>query len=73
MDDNTALRAWLFRDRDPGPCPICGTPHTACTGPSDRPVATARVPWKGRRLLVVVPRATPAPAAPAPDDDSPAA
>jgi hypothetical protein len=19
---------------DPGPCPICGTPHTACVGPT---------------------------------------
>ena len=67
------LTNWLSRDRDPGACPICGAAHSACRGPNDRDVRTARVPWRGGTRLVVVPPGTPPAPAPAPDDETPAA
>ena len=30
----------LHEHRDPGPCPVCDTPHTACTAPLDGGVVT---------------------------------
>lgn len=29
---------------DPGPCPICGAPHTSCTSPDYQPTANVTPP-----------------------------
>lgn len=33
----------MFRQDDPGPCPICGAAHSACTAVSG-PIAVAQLP-----------------------------
>lgn len=30
------MRACLTWSEDPGPCPVCGVPHTACVSPDYR-------------------------------------
>jgi len=42
----------LFR-RDPGPCIVCGAPHTSCTGPSV-PTVLAQLPQRDRAVAPVV-------------------
>jgi hypothetical protein len=40
----------LFR-WDPGPCPVCGVAHTACTAPNDQ---SMRVPILGSGVTIPV-------------------
>lgn len=59
----------MFVKRDPGPCPIDGTPHTACCAPGpDRAIVAGRIT---PATAVIVPSA-PAPAAPPVTDAPPA-
>lgn len=43
----------LFR-QDPGPCPICGAAHTACTG-ATREIRVSMVPGRDAREQVAPP------------------
>jgi hypothetical protein len=56
---------------DPGPCPICGAPHTACTADSGA-VVVAQMPARdaqvARTRALAAPSAVPCdPVAPAPE------
>jgi hypothetical protein len=35
----------FFRRQDPGPCPICGAPHTVCTGDAG-PIEIPQLPQR---------------------------
>ena len=45
---------------DPGPCPICGTAHTACTGGPDDPASVGVGVTRGVIVRVAAPP-TPSP------------
>lgn len=50
----------LFR-MDPGPCPVCGAPHTTCTAPSEASMHTSLLPCRDAAAVA----AAPPPSAPA--------
>jgi hypothetical protein len=55
---------------DPGPCPVCGVPHTACTAPTGPVIGAvyvplglrAQAPAAAARVEGVIPMAPSAPA-----------
>lgn len=40
----------LFGRRDPGPCPVCGAAHTACTGIGPAGIVIDQLPAKTAAL-----------------------
>jgi hypothetical protein len=60
----------MYLRQDPGPCPICGAEHTACTG-HPGPIVVVQLPARDAAAVVLAPLAPTAPpaatvAAPAP-------
>ena len=47
-----------FIRRDPGPCIVCGAPHTTCTAPPQPTVAVSvrRLPLPARAAIITAPR-----------------
>lgn len=45
----------LYLRQDPGPCPICGAPHTTCTGPTGDDLAIPQLPQRDAAAAAAAP------------------